>query len=66
MNAKTGRLSNRELDTLNSAWRILSRWTEHAEEKAIRNGSEPDCDYTYSSAMNAVCGLCEFISSYED
>ena len=64
MNAKTGKLSNRELDTLNTAWRILSRWTEVEESKEDRN--EWVDRYIYDCAMNAVCGLCEFITNYED
>lgn len=62
---KTGKLSKRELETLNKAWEILSRWSEKAEEDADRHGYEADTDYVYSSAMNAVCGLCEFINNYE-
>lgn len=61
----TGKLNKREMDTLNKAWTILSRWTEWAEEDADRLGYEADTDYAYSSAMNAVCGLCEFINNYE-
>ena len=62
---KTGKLSNREIETLNRAWEILSRWAEWQEEEAERHGYEPDTDYNYSSAMNAVCGLCEFVNNYE-
>lgn len=62
---KDGKLSKRDMDTLNRAWEILSRWTERAEEDADRLGYEADTDYAYSSAMNAVCGLCEFIGNYE-
>ena len=59
MNARTGKLSKRDMDTLNKAWGILSRWTEIAEDR-------PEIDeYLYDTAMNAVCGLCEFIENYE-
>jgi phage anti-repressor protein len=61
MNAKTGKLSKTEMATLDKAWGILSRWTEWDEEDAEKHGFEADTDYTYTSAMNAVCGLCEFI-----
>ena len=63
---KNGKLSNREMETLHKAWTILSRWTEVQEEDAERHGYEPDTDYVYSSAMNAVCGLCEFVNNYEE
>lgn len=56
---KDGKLSKRDMDTLNKAWEILSRWTEIEEEQ---NNSD---DYVYDVAMNAVCGLCEFIGNYE-
>ena len=62
---KNGKLSKYELATLNKAWGILSRWTEWADEDADNHGYEADADYTYSSAMNAVAGLCEFINNYE-
>ena len=56
---KDGKLSKRDMDTLNRAWAILSRWTETEEESG--NSDE----YLYDVAMNAVCGLCEFIGNYE-
>lgn len=62
---KNGKLSKRDMDTLNKAWGILSRWTEWAEEDADAHGYEADTDYAYSCAMNAVAGLCEFISMNE-
>jgi hypothetical protein len=46
------------MDTLDRAWGILSRWTETEEEK----GNEDS--YIYEVAMNAVCGLCEFVQNY--
>lgn len=58
---KTGRLSKRDMDTLNRAWTILSDWTQLAEDK---DEAVVD-DYVYTSAMNAVAGLCEFIGNYE-
>lgn len=62
---KDGKLSKRDMECLNRAWDILSRWTEWAEEDADAHGYEADTSYEYSSAMNAVCGLCEFIRNYE-
>lgn len=56
---KTGKLSKREMDTLNKAWEILSRWTEVAED------DETTDEWLYDMAMNAVAGLCEFVNSYE-
>ncbi len=56
---KTGKLNKRELETLNKAWDILSRWSEKAEDND-RVG-----EYLYNVAMNAVCGLCEFIYNYK-
>lgn len=60
-----GKLSKRDMATLNKAWDILSRWTEWAEADADEHGYEADTDYCYSSAMNAVVGLCEFLHNYE-
>lgn len=56
---KDGKLSERNMETLNRAWDILSKWTEKAEDN-----DEVD-EYLYDVAMNAVCGLCEFINNYE-
>lgn len=56
---KTGKLNKRELETLNKAWEILSRWSEKVEERGDTD------DYLYDNAMAAVCGLCEFVSNYE-
>lgn len=56
MNARTGKLSKRDMETLNKAWSIVSRWLDWADE----NDVDPE-DYMYESAGNAVCGLCEFI-----
>lgn len=63
---KAGKLSKRELETLYKAWGILSKWTDFAERDAEAHGYEADADYTYSSAMAAVAGLCEFTGSYEE
>ena len=63
---ETGKLDKREMQTLNNAWGILSRWTAAKEAEAERNGYEADADYLYNNAMNAVVGLCEFISDYEE
>jgi hypothetical protein len=61
-----GKLSKRDMATLNRAWAILSDWTQIVEDKAVAEDNEELYeDYTYTSAMNAVCGLCEFIGSYE-
>lgn len=62
---KNGKLNQREMATLNSAWGILSRWADWAEEDAQKHGYEPDTDYAYNNAMYAVAGLCEFISEME-
>lgn len=57
---KDGKLSKRDMETLNKAWGIISRWLDWADE----NEFDPE-DYLYESAGNAVCGLCEFINNYE-
>ena len=56
---KTGKLNKRELETLNKAWQILSTWSERAEDDADTD------EYLYEVAMNAVCGLCEFVNNYD-
>lgn len=56
---KTGKLSKRDMATLNKAWEILSHWSEKAEDN-----DEVD-EYLYDVAMNAVCGLCEFVTNYK-
>ena len=56
---KTGKLSKKELETLNKAWEIMSKWSEVAEDNPAID------EYVYEVAMNAVCGLCEFINNYE-
>lgn len=48
---------------MNKAWTILSDWTQVTEDR-MEEGDDFD-DYVYSSAMNAVVGLCEFIGNYE-
>ena len=58
---KDGKLSKRDMDALNRAYAILSDWTQIAED----NDESVVEDYVYSSAMNAVVGLCEFIGNYE-
>lgn len=62
---KNGKLSKRDMATLNKAWEILSRWTEWAENDAESNGYEADTDCCYNDAMSAVVGLCDFIENYE-
>lgn len=57
---KDGKLSKRDIQTLDKAWEILSRWSEKAEDN-----DEVD-EYLYDVAMNAVCGLCEFVNNYEE
>ena len=56
---KTGKLNKRELETLDKAWEILSRWSEKAEDS-----DEVDA-YLYDVSMSAVASLCEFINNYE-
>lgn len=63
---KTGKLSKREMETLNKAWEILSRWSKTAEEKTdpdLMTGNE---DYLYTHACYVITGLCEFINNYEE
>lgn len=64
---KTGKLNKREMETLRKAWIILSDWTQLKEDECADDeesyGQLYD-DYKYTSAMNAVCGLCEFIGGY--
>lgn len=64
---KTGKLSKRDMATLNKAWEILSDWSQLFEDKAIEEEHEELLEgYEYTSAMNAVCGLCEFITNYKE
>lgn len=58
---KDGKLSKRDMNTLSKAYEILSDWTQVMED----NDESVVEDYVYSSAMNAVVGLCEFIGNYE-
>lgn len=53
---RNGKLSKREMATLDKALEILSDWTEH-EESAGNDGT-----YEYDNAMAAVVGLCEFVN----
>lgn len=59
---KNGRLSNRDMATIEKAYEILSDWTQIIEDK---EGDEAWDDYVWNSAMNAVAGLCEFVNNYE-
>ena len=61
MVTKNGKLSKRDMNTLNKAWEILSDWTQVMED----NDADVEEDYVYSNAMSAVVGLCEFIGNYE-
>lgn len=63
---KDGKLSKRDMATLDKAWEILSRWSEWAEKDAEAHGYEAETDYAYNSAMNAVVGLCEFIKECKE
>lgn len=64
---KDGKLSKRDMATLDKAWEILSRWTEIYEQEEEQEDEcvDPEYEYMYDSAMNAVCGLCEFIKMTE-
>lgn len=62
---KDGKLSKRDIDTLNKAWNIMSMWVEAAEERTDPENMTGDEDYLYTHACYAVTGLCEFISNYE-
>lgn len=57
---KNGKLSKREMATIESAWRILSRWTEWQEEHS-ENPEELFEKYDYDVAMSAVASLCDFV-----
>lgn len=60
---KNGKLSKRDMDTLDRAWGILSRWTEWAEDEGMDDVQVSE--WQYDMAMNAVVGLREFIENYE-
>ena len=62
---KTGKLSKRELETLNRAWEILSRWADKAEEKTDPELMTGNDDYLYTHACYAITGLCEFVNNYK-
>lgn len=61
---KTGKLSKRDMATLNKAWNILSDYTQARDDNEDYN--ELCEDHLYINAMSAVCGLCEFIGNYEE
>lgn len=63
---KNGKLSKRDMTTLNKAWEILSRWTEIYEGEEVEEDGcvDAEYEYLYSNAMTAVVGLCEFINNY--
>jgi len=63
---KDGKLSKRDMATLERAWTLLSDWTQLVEDRANAKGEDPDCDPLFVSAMEAVVGLCEFVNCYED
>lgn len=60
---KNGKLSKRDMATLNRAWEILSKWTEWAENEGMDDVEVSE--WQFDMAMNAVAGLCEFINGYE-
>lgn len=60
---KNGKLSKRDMDTLNKAWGILSKWTEWAENEGM--DVVEVSEWQFDMAMNAVAALCEFINDYE-
>lgn len=62
---RNGKLSKRELETLNKSWGILSRWTEKMEEDNDIDTLDEEQDYLYTHACYAVTGLCEFIGNYK-
>lgn len=62
---KDGKLSKRDMEALNKAWGILSKWTEAAEERTDPNLMTGNEDYLYTHACYAITGLCEFINNYE-
>ena len=59
-----GKLSKRDMATLNKAWGILSKWTEVYEEVEEDGCVEAEYEYLYDNAMAAVAGLCEFVNNY--
>lgn len=64
MNARTGKLSKREVETLNRAWSIVSDWIGWQEENGFdcdADGNDFDDQHAYDSAGNACVGLCDFI-----
>lgn len=61
MNRKTGRLSARDMQTIERALEILSDWSEVMEEK----GCTLD-DYLYDVASSAVTSLAEFVGEYDN
>lgn len=54
---RNGKLSKREMATLDRALEILSSWAEHQEETGN------DGTYEYDNATAAVVGLGEFLSA---
>jgi hypothetical protein len=61
---KNGKLSKRDMETLNKAWEILSDYTQVREDR--EDYTELCEDDLFTNAMTAVAGLCEFIGNYEE
>lgn len=67
MNARTGRLSQRELQTVDRAWEILSDWATMMDKREEAKGGDALDLFEnplYNDACNAIAGLCEFLASY--
>lgn len=59
---KDGKLSKRDKATLERAYEILSNWSRLYEGNALESEHEELLDREpFVSAMNAICGLQDFI-----
>ena len=57
-----GKLNKREMATILRAQDILNDWIDYQEERGI----DSDNDALTCSACNAVVGLVDFISGYDE
>lgn len=62
---KNGNMSKAEINTLSKAFGILEAYKKYVEGESARCGFEPDTDYAYMCAVDAVAGLRRFIIDKE-
>ncbi len=60
MNARTGRLSQRDVERIQGVRDLLNQWIDAQEER----GLSADEDYALSTACTAVVAMNDFVSEY--